>query len=198
MALGNNLKRIKKDSLIPPKKEKIAKSKPKKIAIAKPKQVVQKKASTKPKTSKNKIGVKKKTKANSVSKPVVSTATETVNLNEQILVGGENDSVITIKLIPSRRKTVRKTKLIFEGSLSLLEAETIKNGLMTTFNDYDIIDIQLINITHLDIIPVQLFKIFSNYYTDKKVKIDSDIPFDMKIVIERAGFGSFMFKEEAA
>ena len=130
--------------------------------------------------------------------PQISTPTEPTNVGERILVGGKKDSPITIKLIPSRRKTVRKTKLVFEGSMSLQEAVVIKDSLLTSFSDFDIIDIQLIDITHLDIIPIQLFKAFVNSYADKKVKIDSDVPFDIKIILERAGFGSFMFKEEAA
>ncbi len=207
MALGNNLKRIKKDSLIPPKKEKLAKNKPKqkkevrvkKVAVVKAKQ--KQKSNVKAKIANTKKGVSKsETQPKTIFKPIKTPnkPSEIANLNERILVGGKKDSTISIKLIPSRRKTVRKTKLIIEGSLSLLEAEILKDGLQTTFTDYDIIDIQLINITHLDILPIQLFKIFINFYTDKKVKIDSDVPFDMKIIIERAGFGSFMFKEEAA
>ncbi len=196
MALGNNLKRIKKDSLIPPKKEKPAKNKPKpnkevrakKVAVVKPKQKSNVKAKPIASTKKE------------VSKPITTSnkPTEIANFNERVLVGGKKDSSISIKLIPSRRKTVRKTKLIIEGSISLPEAEILKDCLQTTFKDYDIIDIQLINITHIDIIPIQLFKMFINFYTDKKVKIDSDVPFDMKIIIERAGFGSLMFTEEAA
>ncbi len=204
MALGNNLKGIKRDSLIPTKKESSSNPKAKKAIKA-----------TK---SKTKLAVKKqnkatlKTKANSIAKPKQKVADKISNKipainkpkevaiisEEHILVGGKSDSPITIKLQPSRRKTVRKTKLILEGSLSLLEAELIKNALMTTFAAYDVIDIQLLNITHLDIIPVQLFKLFVHFYPDKKVKIDSDLPFDMKIILERAGFGLFMFKEKAA
>ena len=69
---------------------------------------------------------------------------------------------------------------------------------MTTFNEYDIIDIQLLNITQLDIIPVQMIKTFVGHYPDKKITVDSDLPFDIKIIVERAGFSSFMFKEEVA
>lgn len=215
MALGNNLKRIKKDSLIPAKKGKTTEVKAK---TAKPK--IKKPVKTKEKsTSKSKI--KPATKPKVTPKPVVeskkadtdkkvskkeivakqspaSKPKEIANLDEKVLLGGEEGAPLTVKLIPSRRKTVRKTKLIFEGSLSLIEAVVIKDFLLTTFNDYDVIDIQLLNITHLDIIPIQLIKVFIGFYPDKKVKVDSELPFDMKIIIDRAGFGSLMFKEEAA
>lgn len=224
MALGNNLKGIRKDSLIPDKKEKLKKGKsktdtPPKVKVVSKSKVKspakgKPKASTKPKAkpvkkelgSKSKAakpktvtkktdkpGQKKSRKVTNVAKPI-----ETVHLNESVLLGGEDGGPITAKLVPSRRKTVRKTKLIFEGSLSLMEAEAIKDCLLTTFTDYDIIDIQLSNITHIDIIPIQLINIFIGHFPDKKVKIDSDLPFDMKIVVERAGFGPLMFKEEAA
>jgi len=208
MALGNNLKRIKKDSLIPLKKKKVAKKKlqlkkevsAKKVKATNTKKKQKSNVKAKPITSTKKEAPKKATQAKAVSKPITAPnkPTEIANLDERVLAGGKKDSSISIKLIPSRRKTVRKTKLIIEGSLSLLEAEILRDCLQTTFKEYDIIDIQLINITHLDIIPIQLFKMFINFYTDKKVKIDSEVPFDMKIIIERAGFGSFMFKEEAA
>ncbi len=120
------------------------------------------------------------------------------NLNEKIVLGGTDNAPITAKLIPSRRKTVRKTKLVFEGSMSLLEGEAIKDCLLATFNDYDIIDIQLTNITQLDLIPIQLIHICINSFKDKKIKVDADLPFDIKMVVERAGFGKLMFKEEAA
>ncbi len=247
MALGNNLKGIKKDSLIPEKKAKPKKAK----AVAKPKVKAavksKAKASAKPKVElvekatvvKSKIkkvskptttsvntkgGIKKKTtpkdgapkvkktpvkpaakaapkvdKKEEVTKPAAAIKpSEISNQNEKILIGGEDGAPITAKLIPSRRKTVRKTKLIFEGSLSLIEAEAIKDCLVTTFTDYDIIDIQLENITHLDIIPIQMINVFIGCFPDKKVKVDSDLPFDMKIIVDRAGFGPLMFKEEAA
>ena len=232
MALGNNLKRIKKDSLIPEKKKEKAKdkstSKPKLKVADKPKS--KKKSSAKkalnaklkvvakpkvipvkPKVKEKKIkpvAIKtKKTKAtpNPIPEkkeinpaPVENNPSMVANLNEQILAGGKDGATITIKLIPSRRKTVRKTKMIFEGSLSLLEAELIKDCLLSTFNDYDLIDIELLNISHLDLIPIQLIKAFISYYPDKKVKVDAELPFDIKIIVERAGFGSLLFKEEAA
>ena len=220
MALGNNLKRIKKDSLIPSKKEKVKKSKPKKKVTSKAKSkekatpaavVKESKKIAKPKVKAVKPASKKATKPTPKAKAekIVSTqktskvvveakAKEVANLDEKIILGGGENDAITAKLIPSRRKTVRKSKLIFEGSLSLIEADEIKKCLISTFTDYDIIDIQLQNITHLDIIPVQLINLFIDFYKDKKVKVDSDLPFDMKIVVERAGFGSLMFKEEAA
>ncbi len=209
MALGNNLKGIKKDSLIPEKKTKkkdtskaTVKSKPKTKATIKAKPLV-KKGIAKPKarktikpTAPNPKKVGKKEVAN---KSVVANSPKQVaNLDEKILVGSENGAHITAKLIPSRRKTVRKTKLIFEGSLSSLEGKSIKKCLLTTFSNYDIIDIQLKNITHLDITPIQMIQLFIKFYQDKKVTVDSDLPFDMKIVVERAGFGLLMFKEEAA
>ena len=186
MALGNNLKRMKKDSLIPEKKTKApAKAKAKPAPKAKPKKKEVLVAPT-----------EQKKKDIQPSKKVELSLS--ANLDEKVLLGGKEDSATTVKLIPSRRKSVRKTKLVLEGSLSLLEAEDLKECLLNTFNDYELIDIQLTNVSHLDLIPIQLIKTFINYYPDKKVKVDSDLPFDIKIIVERAGFGSLMFKEEVA
>jgi hypothetical protein len=215
MALGSNLKGIKKDSLIPSKKKKSVKAKPKDVAKPKGKDKKAKKSevekrlkvkatskgktlirkvSSKPKKETEKIAIKKPAaKPISASKPK-----EVPNLDEIVLLEKRDGSTISAKLIPSRRKTVRKTKLIFEGSLSLMEAEDIKNCLLRTFKDYDVIDILLSNITQIDIIPIQLIKMFIDNNPDKKIKVDSELPFDMKIIVERAGFGTLMFKEEAA
>lgn len=191
MALGNNLKRIKKDSLIPEKKKgsttKInTQAKIKSTPIAKPKK------------NEALVGISEQRKK-SVQPPVKKVElTVSANLDEKVLLGGKEDSPTTIKLIPSRRKSVRKTKLVLEGSLGLLEAKALMECLLTTFKDYDLIDIQLVDVTHLDLIPLQLIKTFISYYPDKKVKVDSNLPFDMKIIVERAGFGSLMFNEKAA
>ncbi len=201
MALGNNLKRIKKDSLIPKQKAKVTKEKVKQKAKTTRKVVAKKEPSIK-KAKTSKVIPTLKSKKPVTKKPKtpveILDSKQAVNLDERIILGGKKGATTTAKLIPSRRKTVRKTKLILEGSLSLTEADAIKDCLITTFTDYDIIDIQLQNITQLDIIPIQMIKLFINYYSDKKVKVDSDLPFDMKIVVERAGFGTLMFKEEAA
>lgn len=228
MALGNNLKRVKKDSLIPdkkketaaktkkvatkstpsPKKEEVNKpsSKAKKSTVAATPKVKKNQTTSTTKTQKSasttaaktKVTASKNQKSTASAAPKTAKLTLKPNLEEKILLGGDENSAITVKLIPSRRKSVRKTKLLFEGSLSLLEAEAIKDCLLTTFNEYDLIDIQLSNITQLDLIPIQLIKVFSSHYPDKKVKVDSDLPFDIKIIVERAGFGSLMFKEEVA
>ena len=189
MALGNNLKRVKKDSLIPEQKKEPAKAKAKTAEKANSKQKPIKISKTanpvapKPKS----VHVKKE------SNPIIA-----ANLDEKILYGGKKNATLTIKSFPSRRKSVRKTKLTIEGSLSILEAAAIKESLLKTFNEYDIIDIQLLNITHLDLTPLQLFSAFVGYYPDKKITIDSELPFDLKIIVERAGYGSLMFKTEAA
>jgi len=237
MALGNNLKRIKKDSLIPEKKKEKEKATEKSTLKAKLKNAKKPKSKKKARSKKS-LSIKPEAKAapklkvvpakskikahkkealiavktkevkttpkpipekREIKKPTVENKPSmAASLDEKILVGGEGGSTLTVKLIPSRRKTVRKTKMIFEGSLSLLEAGSIKDCLLSTFNDYDLIDIELRNISHLDLIPIQLIKVFISYYPAKKVKVDAELPFDIKIIAERAGFGSLLFKEEAA
>ena len=186
MALGNNLKRVKKDNLIPEQKKEPVKVKAK----------TNTKVEAKQQTSKSKESIKpldKKQNATQKSAPLV-----TANLEEKVLLGGGKNDLIKAKSIPSRRKSVRKTKLVFEGSLGILESKAIKDCLLSIFNDYDIVDIQLLNITHLDITALQLFSAFIDAYSDKKVTIDSELPFDLKIIVERAGYSLLMFKKEAA
>lgn len=181
MALGKNLKRVKKDSLIPDKNKTVKKKTPDK-SISKKKVTPKKVIETKEKTNKDAPKV----------------PSQVANLKEKILVGGKENSPLTIKLIPSRRKSVRKTKLVMSGRMTFAEAEQIKDCFISTFNDYDLIDIQLDDVKELDLIPVQMIKTFINHFPDKKIKVDSSLPLDIKIIIERAGFGSLMFKEEAA
>lgn len=200
MALGKNLKRVKKDSLIPSKKKEGTKTKAKSSSKKKmvKKTQVSEDVVAKPEVKKTENPkVADKTEA---AQPVDETKQPSTkaNLSENILVGGEEDSPITIKLFPSRRKSVRKTKFVMEGTLTLTEAEIIKDCLSTTFNDYDLIDIVLENVKQIDLAPIQLINVFKDDYPDKTVKVDSDLPFDTKTIIERAGFGKLMFKEEAA
>ena len=184
MALGNNLKRSKKDSLIPEKK---------KTGMANVVVKAKTKAKTTPKKAVAEKPIIKKKTTESAKQP-----RQTANLEEKILFGGKEDSPMTVKSIPSRRKSVRKTKLVCSGTLTYMEADNFKDCLLSTFDNYDMIDIQLQDVTELDLIPIQMISAFINHFPDKKIKVDSELPLDIKIIIERAGFGSLMFKEEAA
>lgn len=219
MALGNNLKRVKKDSLIPEKKKETpdkksktpvkSKTDKKEVIQAAPKAAKPTKSGASKTQQPKKVAVAKSKKAEPKSAPNTKAPEKVApsstmqpsmkaNLEERVLLGGDENSTITVKLIPSRRKSVRKTKIVLEGSLSLLEAEAIKDCLLSTFKDFDLIDIQLSEITHIDIIAIQLIKVFIDSHPDKTIKVDSELPFDIKLIVERSGFGSLMFKEEVA
>lgn len=116
--------------------------------------------------------------------------------SKRILVDKNEGGSISANIVPLGEGKKNKAKLIFEGSMSLLEADTIKNCLHKTFEEFDEIDIHLLNIDQLDITSIQLIAMYKGFYSRKKVIVDSEVPFDMKLLIERAGFGLLMFNQK--
>jgi hypothetical protein len=116
--------------------------------------------------------------------------------SKRMLVNKNEGGSISANIVPLSEGKMNKGKLILEGSMTLLEADTIKTCLHKTFDEFDDIDIHLLNIDQFDLTSIQLLAMFKGFYPNKKVIIDSDVPFDMKLVIERAGFGSLMFNQK--
>ena len=240
MALGNNLKKVKKDSLIPKKgstaekKEERVERKPS-AKSAKPKSTPKKSVGSNVKAAKPKADSKTATKPKkkAATKPKVTAAPEAPvvkaeasqpksperasvkeraaarvskeasgpqmnpSYDDLFILGGDEDAQVNIRLQPSRRKKVKKTKMIMEGMLTLAHAEAIRDSLVSTLQDYDMIDISLQGVTQIDLAILQVLHAVKHHSDDKKITIDAVIPFDLKLVIDRAGFNELIFKQEA-
>ena len=169
MALGSNLKG-KKDSLFPKKKKDMPK------------------AQSKAKPAPKETPVKEK-----VEEVVIEQVTEVSEpeLRETIL---DLKKMYTITIQPSKRKKVKKTKVIMEGDLTILEMQSIKDELVPLFDVYDFVDIVLNNVGKLDLSCVQMLYAMKSHYASigKTVTVDSELPAELKTIINRAGFSDVL------
>jgi hypothetical protein len=95
-----------------------------------------------------------------------------------------------ILLRPSKRKTVKKVKVVLEGNLSIINSKNFLKEIAPTFEDYDYIDFFLDNPTALDLSFIQSLYHLKTYYANqnKNVTIDSELPAEMKKVVVNSGF----------
>ncbi len=101
----------------------------------------------------------------------------------------------TISLQPSKRRTIRKIKVVLEGNLSINIAEEAFEAVKSVFEDYDYVDFYLKDLKGIDLSFIQLLFHLKKYYEpkDKHVTVDSDMKSDMRKIIVHAGFEDFMF-----
>lgn len=105
------------------------------------------------------------------------------------------DSEIELKdarvmLRPSKRKTVKKVKVVLEGNLSIINSKNFLKEIVPTFEDYEYIDFFIDNPTALDLSFIQTLYHLKTYYANqnKNVTIDSELPAEMKKVVANSGF----------
>ena len=100
-----------------------------------------------------------------------------------------------ISLHPSKRKTIKKIKIVLSGSLGINNLDQSIEGLLPVFDQFDYLDFQLKEITTLDLSYIQLLYHFKSTYADngKTVTIYSDLSNDLRKIIVHAGFEELMF-----
>ena len=98
-------------------------------------------------------------------------------------------------LEPSKRKKIRKIRVILEGDLTINNVDAFKTEIEPVFNDFDFVDFLHRDVTSLDLCHIQLmYQIQQHYETKSKtVTIDADLPTDLKKVVVNAGFKELMF-----
>ena len=97
-------------------------------------------------------------------------------------------------LEPSKRKKIRKIKVILEGELTINNVDEFRLQIEPVFKDYDFIDFRQQEVTSLDLPHIQLMYYFQNHFKKSKtVTIDSNLSVDLKKVIVNAGFEELMF-----
>ena len=103
------------------------------------------------------------------------------------------DAVIHLK--PSRRKKIRKTKVLLEGSLTINNVNQFKEEVTPLFDSYDYVDFQLKNIDRLDLSYIQMLFHLKQFYgnRNKSVTIDSELSGEIKKVVVQSGFEDLMF-----
>ena len=97
-------------------------------------------------------------------------------------------------LEPSKRKKIRKIKVILEGELNINNVDEFRLQIEPVFKDYDFIDFRQQEVTSLDLPHIQLMYYFQNHFKKSKtVTIDSNLSVELKKIIVNAGFEELMF-----
>ncbi len=151
------------------------------------------KPTTKEKRSASKKITQKASQAQKVTKQKTAPkAKSTPKQTEKELLTLRNAQLI---LEPSKRKTIRKTKVYLEGELTINNVDAFTQLIHPIFKDYDYVDFNLRSITTLDLCFIQMLYHFQQSYATRKktVKVDSDMATEMKKIVINAGFEELMF-----
>lgn len=96
---------------------------------------------------------------------------------------------------PSKRRKIRKTKVIMEGDLNINNVDAFSQQIKPLFQDYDFIDFLMRDTTALDLSHLQMLYYFQNHFikNGKTVTVDAELSPDYKKIIVNNGFKEFMF-----
>ena len=128
-------------------------------------------------------------------------AIENVNeINEVIEVKSEIPSYENIELenlkiifTPSRRKTQKRILIAIEGSLTINNVELLYSKVNIVFDYFDFVEVNLNNVTEIDLTVIQLFHaIRVNYWPQKKyISINAEFSRDDRKLLNSCGFTEF-------
>ncbi|MEL7145906.1 MAG: hypothetical protein AAFO69_06030 [Bacteroidota bacterium] len=106
----------------------------------------------------------------------------------------EKGLVVWVK--PSRRKTIRKTRIEVEGTLTINSANFFVQQIKPVFENYDYVDFYLNNIETVDLSFIQSLYHLKTFFAakDKNVTIDAQLTDDMKKIITQSGFEKLILK----
>ncbi len=104
----------------------------------------------------------------------------------------ENDD---FKLLfkPSRRKTQRRMIITIEGNLTIRNVELLHSKVHEVFDYYDFAEINLANITDIDLTVVQLFHAIRVHFypLNKFISINADLSREDRKLLNTCGFTEF-------
>ena len=120
-------------------------------------------------------------------------ATQTDNKSELPLLDYRG---LLVSLKPSRRKTIKKTKVLVEGSLTINAVNQFLDFVEDIFDRFDYVDFYLQNVELLDLSFIQaLYHLKKSKATvEKEVTIDAQLSDDLKKIITQSGFDKLIFK----
>jgi len=110
---------------------------------------------------------------------------------------GKRPTLRNAKLIlePSKRKKIKKTKVILEGDLNINNVDAFMLEIEPIFDDYDFVDFFQREVTSIDLSHIQMLHYFKNHpgRNGKTVTINSDVSPEMKKMVTMAGFKELLF-----
>ena len=199
MALGKNMK---VDRLIPLKGDKERSSSKESEKKAESKEELSKIEAASEETSKVSVSLDDFFEAlDQPVKEVVEVAPERV---EVVVKEDENASLAPqyediekegFKLIfkPSRRKTQRRMIITIEGNLTIRNVELLHSKVHELFSYYDFVEINLANISDVDLTVVQLFHAIRVHFypLNKFISINADLSREDRKLLNTCGFTEF-------
>jgi len=103
----------------------------------------------------------------------------------------------SIKVIPSKRKKVKKTNIELSGDLSITNIEKINEQIKPVFGNYDLVDMYLTNVDKYDLSTIQLLYTHTILHDtedkSKMVKVIADLPIELKKLTQACGFSEFIY-----
>lgn len=100
---------------------------------------------------------------------------------------------LTLMFKPSRRKTQRRMIINLEGNLTIKHVDLLYSKVHSVFENYDIAEINLTNITDIDITVIQLFHAIRVHFfpMDKFITIQADLSREDRKLLNTCGFTEF-------
>ncbi len=100
---------------------------------------------------------------------------------------------LTLNFKPSRRKTQRRMIIAIEGNLTIKHVELLYSKVHSVFENYDIAEINLTNITDIDITVIQLFHAIRVHFypLNKFIAIQADLSREDRKLLNTCGFTEF-------
>lgn len=124
--------------------------------------------------------------------PIIQVENDTNNNNGFIYSDIEQET-ITIRFKPSRRKTQKRIIIDIEGSITINNIELMHAQVHQVFENYDFVEVNLKNITDVDLTAVQLFHaIRVSYYPQNKfISINAELASQDRKLLNTCGFTEF-------
>jgi ABC-type transporter Mla MlaB component len=199
MALGKNMK---VDRLIPLKGDKERSSSKESEKKAEPKEELSKVEAASEETSKVSVSLDDFFEAlDHPKEEVVEVAPERVEVvvkeDENVLLAPQYEDIEKegFKLIfkPSRRKTQRRMIITIEGNLTIRNVELLHSKVHDVFSYYDFVEINLANISDVDLTVVQLFHAIRVHFypLNKFISINADLSREDRKLLNTCGFTEF-------
>lgn len=100
---------------------------------------------------------------------------------------------LTLTFKPSRRKTQRRMIITLEGNLTIKHVELLYSKVHSVFENYDIAEINLTNISDIDITVIQLFHAIRVHFypLHKFITIQADLSREDRKLLNTCGFTEF-------
>lgn len=131
--------------------------------------------------------------------PVLIEENKEVNEAQPQDNAGEHEEV-KCEIKPSRRKKVKKVKVVLGGKLVLRNVEYVKEMTLPLFDSYDYVDFVLNEVEDLDLTCIQLLHYYKALFQgeNKQVTIDAELDNDLKEIITISGHKDLLIKPKLA